>query len=457
MLESAPMDSLVENKELSEREIEVVRLLAAGLSNKEIASQLFLSVNTVKVHLRNIFAKLSVQSRTEATLVAIQRGWVTVPGTQTGTQPAEAMLYTPAELPRIVTELPLPVGRRVALVAAAMLCVAGILLGGLRSTNGAAAASDVFSDRPVESDPARITSDDSRWVVAASMPTARTRLAVIAYAGRLLAIGGDTQAGATHAVEQFDPASNVWTMRAAKPTAVSNVSAARMGDTIVVPGGMTSDGVPTTTVEVYDAAADAWSPAAPLPAPRMAYAAAEFGGWVYVMGGWDGAAYSANVYAYDAGANRWSSRAAMPSPRGFAAAAVLDDAIYVVGGFDGQVESSACQRYLPREDRWEACPSMSVGRGGLALVAVGANLYAIGGGWNGYLAFNEMLAPGANEWRAIPTPFTGQWRGLGAAVLDSDIVAVGGWNGQYLAVTERFSPFPFKVFVPATQGDQTEP
>src|SRR5512137_867688 len=69
------------NPELSERELEILKLLATGLSNKEIAAQLFLSPNTVKVHLRNIFAKLGVQSRTEATLVAIQRGYVSVPNT----------------------------------------------------------------------------------------------------------------------------------------------------------------------------------------------------------------------------------------------------------------------------------------------------------------------------------------------------------------------------------------
>src|SRR5512143_1919021 len=68
------------NTELSERELEILKLLATGLSNKEIASQLFLSVNTVKVHLRNIFAKLGVQSRTEATVIAIQLGYVSMPG-----------------------------------------------------------------------------------------------------------------------------------------------------------------------------------------------------------------------------------------------------------------------------------------------------------------------------------------------------------------------------------------
>jgi N-acetylneuraminic acid mutarotase len=183
----------------------------------------------------------------------------------------------------------------------------------------------------------------------------------------------------------------------------------------------------------------------------MAYASAAFDGKVYVFGGWDGSAYSEKVFVFDPTSGVWSSRAPMLAPRGFAAAAVAEQAIYVVGGFDGQVESSACERYLPREDRWETCPSMSVGRGGLALVSLGSSLYAIGGGWTGYLAFNEVLATGGDAWRTIPTPFTGQWRGLGAAIINSDIVAVGGWNGQYLAVTQQYSPFPFKIFVPAAQ------
>jgi LuxR family maltose regulon positive regulatory protein len=59
-----PESELVEP--LSEREIEVLQLIAKGLTNPEIASRLFLSLNTVKVHTRNIYGKLGVHNRTQA-------------------------------------------------------------------------------------------------------------------------------------------------------------------------------------------------------------------------------------------------------------------------------------------------------------------------------------------------------------------------------------------------------
>jgi NarL family two-component system response regulator LiaR len=63
---------------LSEREMEVLKLAATGVSNKEIAQQLFLSPRTVQVHLGNIFSKLGVASRTEAILYGLKRGLLTL-------------------------------------------------------------------------------------------------------------------------------------------------------------------------------------------------------------------------------------------------------------------------------------------------------------------------------------------------------------------------------------------
>jgi LuxR family maltose regulon positive regulatory protein len=59
-----PSSTLVEP--LSERELEVLRLIAEGFSNPEIAQRLFLALNTVKVHTRNIYGKLGVRNRTHA-------------------------------------------------------------------------------------------------------------------------------------------------------------------------------------------------------------------------------------------------------------------------------------------------------------------------------------------------------------------------------------------------------
>jgi DNA-binding NarL/FixJ family response regulator len=62
--------------ELTPREMEVIQLLAEGLSNKEIARSLFISPRTVNFHLDNIYSKLGVSSRTEAAIYALRQGWV---------------------------------------------------------------------------------------------------------------------------------------------------------------------------------------------------------------------------------------------------------------------------------------------------------------------------------------------------------------------------------------------
>lgn len=63
---------------LSEREAEVLKMVAKGMSNKEIAKELFLSVHTVESHLGSTFSKLGVCSRLEATTEALKRGWFTL-------------------------------------------------------------------------------------------------------------------------------------------------------------------------------------------------------------------------------------------------------------------------------------------------------------------------------------------------------------------------------------------
>jgi len=63
---------------LTEREQEILKLTAKGVSNKDIADNLCLSIRTVQSHLSNIFKKLAVGSRTEAILYGLRRGWFTI-------------------------------------------------------------------------------------------------------------------------------------------------------------------------------------------------------------------------------------------------------------------------------------------------------------------------------------------------------------------------------------------
>ncbi len=100
---------------LSKRETEVLQLVATGASNRQIAQELVVSVNTVKVHLRNIFTKLGVESRTEATLIAIRQGLVDVP-----TPEKEEKEQAPTDVP-VEAQPPLPWSKRVALMAIVLL------------------------------------------------------------------------------------------------------------------------------------------------------------------------------------------------------------------------------------------------------------------------------------------------------------------------------------------------
>ena len=70
---SAPTGTL-----LTEREVEILRLGAQGLNNKEISEKLFLSERTVQSALASIFQKLGVASRLEAVLQALKEGWLTM-------------------------------------------------------------------------------------------------------------------------------------------------------------------------------------------------------------------------------------------------------------------------------------------------------------------------------------------------------------------------------------------
>jgi two-component system, NarL family, response regulator len=75
---AARLADRVSSPSLTSREVAVLELVAKGMSNKEIGAALFVSETTIKYHLKNIYSKLGASDRTEAALVATQRGILTI-------------------------------------------------------------------------------------------------------------------------------------------------------------------------------------------------------------------------------------------------------------------------------------------------------------------------------------------------------------------------------------------
>jgi DNA-binding CsgD family transcriptional regulator len=479
---------------LTEREKEILRMVATGVTNREVAYRLSISVNTVKVHLRNIFTKLGAESRTEATMIAVQEGWVGIEGADRAPEAAgrpetaTALLQTPPVAPAV----PMLRLKRAALIIALLLVITGVAVTWPRSTPQAESGSDLPLDQPREQ-PMEILPEtaESLWHERAQMPTRRAHLAVSVVGGRILAIAGQTPEGITAATEVYDPKDDIWTRGNDKPTPATHVSAAAIGTDVYVPGGCDADGMPTQTVEVYDTLADSWREVSSLPAPRCAYALAALDERLYLFGGWDGQQYVSTVYVYDPQTDTWTEETPMhrrtynlgeepregpirwlldaiwrvlrtliaaPTPepptytgRGFAAAAPLGDRIYVVGGYDGERELTTGTIYDPAAKTWETCAPLAVGRGGLGLVALGGQLYAIGGGgWTSYLGFNERYTPSSDTWNVIETPLVGEWRSPGVVTLDTSVYAIGGWSSDYLSLNHAYEALPFRIFIPVS-------
>jgi DNA-binding CsgD family transcriptional regulator/N-acetylneuraminic acid mutarotase len=441
---------------LSEREMEVLRLVATGATNQEIARSLVISPNTVKVHLRNIFEKLGVQSRTEATMEAVHRGWVLVAGAAAAQEAVAPGLAEPAAPPKRARQ-PVESWQRFYMVAAAVLALAALIVPIWWQGRAGVPQATLFTDLGQPESAPVLRPEVARWTELAALPEARSRLAVVADESRIYAIGGENAAGVTGEVAVYDPASNGWLPGSSKPTPVSNVSAAVLDGRFYVPGGTTSAGGVTNVLEVYDPAANAWDVRSPLPVSVTGYALAALQGKMVLFGGWDGANYRGETWVYDPESDQWSQASAMPTARAFGAASALGDVIYVVGGRNGQGELDTVEVYDPAgedgpEGPWTGRPPMSEARSGLGLAAIGSNLYAVGGGWATPLAFNEQYNARTSAWSRFDTPVAGQWRNLGLVAHNQKLYAIGGWGGSYLSLNEGYQAFLRLLLPLGTKG-----
>jgi N-acetylneuraminic acid mutarotase len=128
----------------------------------------------------------------------------------------------------------------------------------------------------------------------------------------------------------------------------------------------------------------------------------------------------------------------------------------VVGGYDGREAFNQTHLFSPESGQWQEKAPLQEKRGGLGLISATNNLYAIGGGWTDPLTTNEKYDPATDTWTTFESPFTHQWRNMGLTVLDTNIYAVGGWDGTEEKFVDSVASyqFLFQLFLPLSNFGQ---
>jgi len=445
---------------LSDRELAVLEGLIAGSTNRQIAHDLDISPNTVKVHVRNIFTKLGVSSRTEAATVALQRGLVMVPVPDSDPAASQPPVIVPSGEPSAPIETK-PASRSFwRWIIFVMILVAGLIIGALagnwlgtdEATPGVLTSVAPTPTLPLQ--PAVEPFENTRWFAGESLLRARANMATASVGLDLYLIGGEVEAGVVNLVDVLETDSGEWRSASSKPTAVSETSAAVLFGEVYVPGGRLADGRPTAVVESYSPANNAWRPIAPLPRPIAGGLILSDGNTLYFLGGWDGQQFSADGYVYDPVEDNWSALPPMKHARANAAGGQVADRLYVIGGQDGEQELSLCEYYEPGENAWFDCPAMETPRA-FAGAAPLANrfLYLFGGVSDGQFSLAEVLDVKTNQWEPVDMPMLAgvtTWPGLGVIGVESRLFVLGGrQDGQISAANYIYAPLINRTYLPS--------
>lgn len=425
-----------ENTDLSEREREILRLVATGASNKEIASQLFISANTVKVHLRNIFSKIGATSRTEAAMYAASLGLVdgiapVVDEDINDERVIEATLPEPGlPVPEIV-----PVRKTSPtwlILFAIVIIVSAIFLRDVLTQNSP----------PLPTSSAQIQIEDQgpvNWQLRAPLPAARSGIALVVADDLIYAIGGEAVYGVVGDVTYYDAVADTWQSGDNKPTPVKDIQAAVLGGRIYVPGGQMSNGSLYNGLEIYDPRQKSWSTGKAMPKALSAYSMVSFEGKLYLFGGWDGKQFVASVYEYDPEQDQWTERRELPNPMGYAGAVQANGRVLILGGYDGKQALADTYQYFPEVNEaggetFRKLKPLPQGRYAMGVASVADIIYVVGGmGDQPELPYLEYFVP-LDNWIPFNPGEEFDWSNGGMAILGTDLHLLGGiGNGERLA------------------------
>jgi DNA-binding CsgD family transcriptional regulator len=489
---------------LSERELDIMQMVVTGASNREIAHALEISPNTVKVHLRNVFDKLGVASRTEATLVVLREGWINVQGVArvdengagVGEEPpillatpnlphtepdvapttsSDAWELTTADeetrpepftfVPNVQSE-PSTGGRAVlmpevlapttrphpqpsrfpvwltALLGSAVLLLLALLLMLLLRPDVA----------PLTTQPSAV--EVARWRQLARLPAPRSDASAVSFGGDLILLGGTGEDGAAGEVYSYEPSLDRWESLGPLPRPVASAPAISYGGNLLVVGGLDADGEPVSTVQSYDPATGDWTELAPLPQPLARSALATFEGDLFLFGGSDGTAAQATIYRYLPDEESWEPFGTLPSPRADLAAATVQDGIALAGGTDEEGEAlSEVLHFDPRAaDPLRAEAPLPAPQAAPRMVSLGNALYLVG-------ADTLLVRDPERQWEAVAPSDAILPAGAALAASDPYVYVIGGAGEDGPSATVWQYQAIFRSFIPMVPnaGDQTQP
>ena len=398
---------------LSQRELDVLRELACGASNKEIGNNLAISANTVKVHLRNLFTKLGVSSRTEAVVIALQ--WGILDG---GT------ISLPIEGFKNENELELEQKSESENVApiqveselAEEIAVEPLVEEATNATEKMQMADS--ADFPHTATPFLLPpplvphAPASAPVITPQEPLSaptpkRTRW-------KLLSLG----------------------LIVAVVALIIFLTVERRNFTQVVEPTVAATFVPERWAE------SGWSTALPSNRIHTGSAVVAIGPTLYQLSGEINGQLSAESFIYHPSKNFWQTITSKPTAVTDAEAAVLVGQIFMPGGRirDG-APTSVLEVYSPTNNLWRSAAALPVPIAGATTLAHGEQLYLFGG-WDGthYLNTAYLYDPSGDNWRPLP-PMEHPRAYATGGVLNQLIYVVGGYDGESdLPFCEQFDP-----------------
>lgn len=430
--------------DLSEREREILRLVATGASNKEIAQRLVISPNTVKVHVRNIFAKIDVVSRTEAALYAIEHGLTETnhPSSDTISTPVEQAQTVPVELPNHKARPPY-------LRAALLFGLLGALI--LTVLAGRVLLETSYMAAPA-APPALV-----RWQAQPDIPEGQSVMAGAVYENALYLFGASAASGEKNFTLRYTPADQRYTERTSKPHPAAFTQAAVLGERIYIPGGQTRGAEAVDYLEIYDPRLDTWTMGAPLPTPLYGYALATLEGRMYLFGGYESEEmrFSRAVYIYDPELDAWLRGSDLPQNLSMGSAAALGAGKILLAG--GNTEGGSLaevwvyypQRDLNGEAAWEERSPLPEARMGMSMVTMAGAVYLVGGQPIDLppLQYN----PQKDTWQPfeIPPKPVGSFPIL--LPYETHLHVMGGWYDDHVLPTHQTYQAIYTILIPAIQ------